>query len=209
MSSREYHPHLADALNLLQATPADMFIHESVKDGDCGFDSVRQILLEADYATSNEFLRQTVAKAVLNPQDKFMNATIQNWLKIYQDAALTRDPQLLQDYSFMQFFADWHGPVRWTMEQRKELFRVMLNKNYYWADETALRTLENALHVHFIIVDAKTHRVMFTEHHNMESRYFALLWKRGQHFQPISVRGEFLFPIELLQRTDRDTPRSW
>ena len=114
MSSREYQPHLNDALNLLHATPMDMFIHESDKEGDCLFDSVRQILLEAEYVISIEFLRQTVAKAVLNPRDKFMNATIQNWLKIYQDAALTRDPQILQDYSHMSVFRDWAPPVRWT-----------------------------------------------------------------------------------------------
>ena len=85
----------------------------------------------------------------------------------------------------------------------------MLNKSYYWGDETALYLLENALHVHFIVIDGKTQRVLVTDHHDMYSRYFALLWKRGQHFQPVSVRGEFLFPIELLQRTDRDAARGW
>ena len=192
-------PTLLDLVRLVQAEPNQVGVAECVTDGNCFFDAIRIALQDIEAYTSCEELRKYVAQSMLDLQDSLTTATLQNWLELYHQGEKERNFVLLEEFKHMKAFKYKQPGQAFTLDERRELYRTLLDKSQYWGEAHAVRIMERVLKVHFIVVDKRTQTLLWTDHHELGSRYFAVLLKSPAHYELLSIRGRYLFPIELLE----------
>lgn len=113
--------------------------------GNCLFDSVRIALASIGYHYTLDRLRGCVAKRALDETDEEFNQALQVWSAL----ANSGDPQLRSETMHVNGIA--RNPWPWTSAQRSVVMKRMMSPAYYWGDEVAVRSLERALHVRFLV----------------------------------------------------------
>lgn len=113
--------------------------------GNCLFDSVRKALLSIGYNYSLDHLRACVAKRALDENDEEFNQSLQVW------SVLANTGELEMRSETMHVNGISKKPWPWTALQRTVVMKRMMSPAYYWGDEVAVRSLERALHVRFLV----------------------------------------------------------
>jgi hypothetical protein len=113
--------------------------------GNCLFDSVRKALVSIGYNYTLDRLRACVAKRALDETDEEFNQSLQVWSAL----ANTGDPQMRSET--MHVYGISKKPWPWTPAQRTVVMKRMMSPAHYWGDEVAVRSLERALHVRFLV----------------------------------------------------------
>jgi hypothetical protein len=179
----------------------DYELHSVRTNGECFFDCIHMILRSIGRHESSEFLRSVVAFTVLADTDKVTNETLQCWLIIAKEAKRERDFDLLKDYAHVAAVAEAEWPL--TQKERKKIYEAMLNPTRYWADEHAVRIIEDRLLIRILILQHTVEGELFIHHpvdHSSNPHYVAnhyvLLYLSHKHYQPVSYKGKFLFRKE-------------
>lgn len=82
-------------------------IHESLENGDCFFDSVRQALASVKKQKTIEELRHIVARTVLDPTDEFANYNLLQWKELLEMALLEKDKEMIQEFAHAKSLVDF------------------------------------------------------------------------------------------------------
>lgn len=118
-------------------------------DGDCFFSCVSIALASVKVNYTPTALRQLVAMRALNPKDKFFN----EMLKATQDIVNSQgaDYDLVRQFAFVLPVA--HVPFeKWTSRERTLVYNNLMSRAVYWADETAIRTMEACSDLIFLVI---------------------------------------------------------
>ena len=113
--------------------------------GNCLFDSVLKALASIGYHYTLDRLRACVAKRALDETDEEFNQALQVWSALANGG----DPQIRSETMHVDGISK--KPWPWTPVQRMVVMKRMMSPNYYWGDEVAVRSLERALHVRFLV----------------------------------------------------------
>ncbi len=115
--------------------------------GDCLFNSIRIALASINYDHTIERLRGCVARRALNPTDEEFNQSLKMWCELA--GASGSDLEIQRETLHVRNIC--HKPWPLSYEDRLDVMRRMMDPNYYWGDEVAVRTLERALQVRFLV----------------------------------------------------------
>lgn len=167
-------------------------VHPSSGNGDCLFDSVRQILASIGLPCSVGSLREAVARPVLEEKDEVVNRTIDNWMQLYRGALQERDLQLEDEYRHMRPVHE--APLPLSPEHRQQLYDVMLTE-HYWGEQHACRILEESHQMRFIIFCEDIQAPQLTWYHSNQFKpiRYCFLYLRHQHYMPVSWNQRFVF----------------
>jgi len=182
---------------------ADEFaIHASSGDGNCFFESLRQILASARVQRTIAELRQLVAKPILDTDNVIVNRTIQNWWELYRDGKKERNAQIMEEYKQMGVLPD-DVTLPLGDRERWRLFQAMLTP-LYWGEQHACRIIEEQTQMRFLLFSGDTQRPALTWYHStaFKPTHYCFLFNAQQHYMAVSFRGRYIFkwdevPVEV------------
>lgn len=189
-------------------------IHETVKDGDCLFDSVRQMLNSVKVHYPTNYLRRVVAESLLLPQ---YYGVIETWYSLYKELLKENNVRMLNEYAFLQPLSNAKDTI-FSQSTIWQVSQAMMNRGLYWGEEHALRVLEDQLQIRFLIFETtsssstrKTLRLHYPLDHftssststttNKAPSHYLILYLTHNHYQPISYDHKFVFPVQDLPPT--------
>lgn len=183
-----------DEYNKYRVTP-------TTSNGNCLFESVMIALKSIGLDYSIQHLRNVVAYPILNPHNSQATDTLKVWIQLAQDALSTKDRELLVEFSHVIPVFQIQNPN--DAQIRQTIYSQML-KNTFWGEEYALRILETQLQVNFLVISIENktkiipHRLLHSE--KQYQYYILLLLTRnaGEHYEPISYSGQFIFHYNQL-----------
>jgi CO dehydrogenase/acetyl-CoA synthase gamma subunit (corrinoid Fe-S protein) len=167
----------------------------TTSNGNCLFESIVIALKSIGLNYSIEHLRNVVAHPILNPNDKGVTDTLKTWIELARDALNTRDRQLLIEYNHVLPVFQIQNPN--DTQIRQVVYSQML-KNSFWGEEYALRILETRLQVNFLVIlvdhtKVIPHCLLHAEKKYMYYIILLLTKHYGEHYQPVSYCGQFIF----------------
>lgn len=172
-------------------------------DGDCLFSSIRvacAVSGNIDYKVRN--LRAAVANTVLDLKDDHMTQLLTSWRTMYTEALKDSNLEIAREYGQME------GIESLDADNRKKLYKNMMDKNIYWGDQHTLMTFEDILGVRFIILtpEAKGASFVYRDEavetdEKIPVTHVILLSLNNRHYEPIgyTVPGgkvRFAFTVE-------------
>ncbi len=181
-------------------------LHHTLGNGNCLFDSLSQVLRH-DTALQFDatYLRTVVARSLLDATNPSAAAALQHWYSLYHELLRDRDSPHLHEYAFMAPAARHTWPL--DAATVRAISDRMLDPQAYWGEEYALRVFEQQLQVRFVVMGllpTKGLRLHAALDHAADRTYqpthYIWLHLQGQHYQPLSYDGRFVFrPQELPQ----------
>ena len=167
--------------------------------GDCLFAAVQHALDDTD--TSIQDLRRMVTAPILAGTDRFTEATIEQWVLMYREAALqpavsdahAAADSCMEEVQHVRCVARESLPL--TEEARQRLADTMLSPRY-WGDEFALRVMQEALRVRMLVWQGWDIRSVFEEP-DLERNI--LLRHVGNHWVVCSIDERFLLPNDCFE----------
>ena len=202
-------PSLKHLVQLVGTLSSDISSWETSSNGDCLFHSIC-IILESDeelfpFSPSITLLRQMVANS-FSVIDELTRQTLWSWIEVYNGAKKERNLPLMLEYFHIANVCAIENQTNYlknhnqlSQEQLHCLQKCIL-QNKFWGEEHSIRILSNILGVHFWIIDADTNLVQKTYHHNLNSKWFAILLRSNNHYEPLSIDDRFLWSTALLGR---------
>lgn len=180
--------------------------------GDCLFDSIRIALASINYTYNIGDLRHAVAKRVLDTKDIEMTHTIEMWIELYKQSWKAKDTSILVEY----FQVSDTGACEYargesfrdsnivSKKDRLSIYKKMITSSF-WGEETSLRTLERALYTKFLIFNLSNELrpipMQPTSSAEIFPHYaFIVLFLNGNHYQPMSHEGKFVFLEDTLPK---------
>ena len=182
----------------LYGNNSDYKLHPTVKNGNCLFDCVCQIMKSINLHTTITHLRKVVAFPVMNVKDTLMNETLKTWCLLAKES---QEPSISLELQHVQSIQD---PL--TPNARLQIWNNMMNPSLYWGDEHALRILEERLQCIFLIF-SYNHGLHMPIDHTESSSYnpthYTMLYLSGKnemckHYRPISYKGQWVFSLKDL-----------
>lgn len=175
-------------------------VHSTAADGDCLFESVRQIL---DHSTtlrlSNRYLRSVVARSIVDVSDEHARNALQFWHTLFSEMQREGTGEYLHEFAFMHPAAGRRWPLSASVVAK--ISDAMMQRNLYWGEEYALRVLERQMKVRMVVLEVvagagvRLHHRLEEVSTNYQPTHFMWLHLQGKHYQPISFRDQWLFSI--------------
>ncbi len=176
--------------------------HRVKSQGDCLFDSIRIALQSIGYKYKIVDLRHAVAKRVLDGNDNEMKNTIDMWIELYKQSTTGEKDLLFECFQVAEVVSKKKKTTRLTYQDRFSIYNNMMT-SMFWGEETTLRTLERSLYTRFLIFYLKS----TTEDGDLKPLpmqptsngeifpydTFIVLFLNGNHYQPMSHEGKFVF----------------
>ena len=200
-------------------------IHDSLENGDCFFDSVRQALASVKKSKTVEDLRHIVARTILDPTDEFANYNLSQWKELLEMALLEKDKEMIQEFAHAKGLVDFEKleeverqkqdpkdsdsatstsspPFVPTKRQRESVYEMMCSP-IYWGNEYAVYILEKVYNITFLIFKEDDGKVRSPSDHgpDFQPKYFCILVlfdsnDRPKHYQPVSYHGKFFLKLQ-------------
>lgn len=118
-------------------------------DGDCFFSCVSIALASVKVNYTPTALRQLVARRALDPKDRSFNEMLKATRDIVKNQGTDFD--LVRQFAFMLPVA--RVPFeKWTSRERTLIYNNLMSRAVYWADETAIRTMEACSDLIFLVI---------------------------------------------------------
>jgi hypothetical protein len=189
--------------------------------GDCLFDSIRIALESIQYKYTIGDLRHAVAKRILDTTDQEMSETIKTWIEIYKaveentkdSGGFSEDLMEWSQVSDTDAVASVTNSKVISNKDRLVIYNNMMTSSF-WGEETTIRSLERALHARFLILHVNEKLEILPMQPTTNAKtfpycVFILLILNGNHYQPMSHNGKFVFLRDTLPNDAKEIFREY
>lgn len=164
----------------------------TVTDGNCLFDCIATCLTGINNNISIITLRKIIADTFLDENDTKANNTMIMWKIIYDNSIIEKDKEMLENYKHMKKLKNVKQYDILLQKNRKILYNIILN-NDFWGEEYTINTLETYFNIKIIIVNGDINKIRCID--NVNKDYIIILFFCKKHYQIISYKNKFIFPI--------------